>query len=123
MQADLLHKRLQAQSEGLLERNASDVETALYTTDPYTICLGCKVAGTAQTRQFADRLFTLGLADTLEPDIPSMAIWALGQIGGPDVDRIWKANASENDPNKRRAAADLLGFIHTSEAITTLAKL
>jgi hypothetical protein len=105
--------------------STGDISAALQSTDHLVQWIGCKAAGMSRSLEWVGRLTQLAAvripADN--PDVNSVAVWALAQIGGQTVDEVWRAGSTDPMPERRRVAADLIGELRSLGAVDMLTRL
>lgn len=120
-----LYAKLYEQTETGQSSNDSDIQAALSDPNLFTKWMGCKAAGISKDIKWFEILSLLAIADSAEknPDLNSIAIWAIAQIGGDSAKGFWLRNMNNKDWNSRRAAADLIGETLDEDGLVSLSNL
>jgi hypothetical protein len=122
---DPLYSKLYSATEAGLPVDSDDIADALQSPDQFVRWMGCKAAGRSGDSKWVDRLEELAVSKVPgdNPDVNSIAVWALAKIGGPKVENVWRAASTDALPARRRMAADLIGELRSPVGIDTLARL
>lgn len=118
-------QKLQLCAEYGHECSRDDIKSGFRSTDLMTLWFASKVAGLTQDQFWIEdlkRCATMKIPGD-DPDVNSIAIWALSKIGGIGVREFWKSAAMSSSPHQRRAAADLIGLMADEEGRGVLESL
>jgi hypothetical protein len=101
------------------------VDKALASEDAFERWMGCKAAGVSPDVRYLPRLAeaATGTPKPGEPDLPSIAIWALARFPRDVIDPLWTSWAEDSQAPARRAAADLLGEARITDGGAVLMRL
>jgi HEAT repeat protein len=120
-----LYARLSEITEAGQSADRAEIEMALTSADPYLVWMGCKAAGLTGSDHWASHLRRVAIEryPGNEPDLNSIAIWALAKIDGNAAEDFWREMSLSESANARRAAADLIGEMKADRGLTTLSRL
>jgi len=120
-----LYAKLYEQTETGQSSKDSDIQAALSDPNLFTKWMGCKAAGISKDIKWFEKLSSLAIVDSASknPDLNSIAIWAIAQIGGGSAKDFWLKNINSKDWNSRRAAADLIGETLDEDGLVSLSEL
>lgn len=102
-----------------------DIAEGLKSSDAHEVWLACKAAGMSKDDAWVPALIIWATTPipNNDPDINSIAIMSLVNIGGSQVEDFWQEAARSERIAHRRAAADLLGLLGEAKHLDTLSML